>query len=266
MELQETANPLLNALRIPGETFRIPSQGLFYEKGTLDQSVKDGELELYPMTAIDEIILSTPDKLLSGKAILEVFAHCIPQVKNPHALLAKDVDFLMVCLRLVSFGQFIDVLYTHNCENASEHTYSIDIQQIIRETRSLDPTTTHQEYQVVLKNGQIVKLRPMTYGDVVDLYQSTMSMKTDSDLEEKEAERMIVGTLGSMISSVNDISDRALISEWIRQIPLGYKKQIQTSLQSVGEWGIDMKASHICKDCGEVVELRVSTNPVNFFT
>lgn len=260
-----TPNPLMTALRVPGETFRLPSHGLFYNEGVLDETVKNGEVEVYPMTAIDEIIISTPDKLLSGKAISEVFAHCIPQIKNAHGMLAKDVDFLMVCLRMVSFNQFMEVTYKHNCEGAKEHTYSVDLQNMLRQAKSIDPTTMQQEYTCVLDNGQVVALKPMTYGDIIELYQNTMMSKTDN-MDEEEAEKLIIDTITSVISNVNGISDKEHIIEWAKKIKLGHKKKIQESIQSISDWGIDMKSGHKCKDCKEEVELRISANPINFFT
>lgn len=260
-----TPNPLLAALRIPGETFRLPSQGLFYDEGVLDESVKNGEVEVYPMTAIDEIIISTPDKLLSGKAISEVFARCIPQIKQTHKLLAKDVDFLMVCLRMVSFGQFMEVVYTHQCKDAKEHTYNVDLQAMIRAAKSIDPTTLSQEYVSVLSNGQKVHLKPMTYGDIIELYQDTMLSKTE-EMDEREAEKIVVNTISSVVSNVDGISDRNMIKEWAIHLPLGMKKQIQKDINSVGDWGIEMKSRHICQDCGDEMDLRISANPVNFFT
>jgi len=258
-------NPLISALRIPGETFRLPSQGLFYEEGVFDESVKNGEIEIYPMTTIDEIIISTPDKLLSGKAISEIFQHCIPQIKNAYKLLAKDVDYLMVCLRMVSFGQFMEVVYTHNCKNAKEHTYNVDLQAMIRAAKSIDPTLFTQEYTCTISNGQKVTLKPMAYGELIELYQNTMVQKTDTT-DELEAEKMIVDTLVSVIKDVNGVTEKEFIREWARKISLGQKKQIQEAMHAVSEWGVDMKSPQICKDCKKEVELRVSANPVNFFT
>lgn len=264
-EDNNVVNPLLGALRIPGETFKLPSHGLFYEDGVLDKSVKNGEVEVYPMTAIDEIIISSPDKLLSGKAINEVFAHCIPQIKQTNKLLAKDVDFLMVCLRMVSFGRFMEVTYNHKCEDSTDQHYQIDIQSIINKSKAIDPTTLNQEYISVLTNGQKVSLNPMTYGDIIELYQDTMLSKSNDQIEDKEAEKIIINTISSVIKSVDGISDRVLIKEWVANLPLGMKKQIQLAVQSVGDWGIDMKDAQICKNCKEEIELRISANPVNFF-
>lgn len=265
MAEQNSTNPLMAALRLPGETYRLPSQGLFYtDTTTLDSSVHNGEVEVYPMTAIDEIIINSPDKLLSGKAITEVFQHCIPQIADASQLLAKDVDFLMVCLRLVSFGQFMEVIYTHDCDDAKEHTYSIDLLDIVRKSKSIDPTTMQQEYKCTLANGQVVSLTPMNYGDVVRLYQNTMTLKTET-MSEQEAEDMVVSTMLCMIKDVNGITDKAMIGEWIRGLKLGWKRDIQKAMQDISDWGIEMKSTQKCRDCGKEIEMRVSANPINFF-
>jgi hypothetical protein len=260
-------NPLMAALRIPGESFRLPSQGLFYsdDDGIFDESVKNGEVEVYPMTTIDEIIISTPDKLLSGKAIVEVFQHCIPQILKPDKLLAKDVDFLMVCLRMVSFGPTMEVVYTHDCKDAKQHTYVVDLQSIIRQAKTIDPTTIATEYSTTLSNGQVVTLQPMTFGDVIDLYQTT-SLPKSSDDNPEETVKMLAKTLTGVIKDVNGVTDKSQIMEWVAGISLGHKKQIQETAHMLSNWGVDMISMQECKDCHEETELRVSANPVSFFS
>lgn len=264
-DTQRTANPLLERLRIPGETFRLPSQGIFYDNGELDESVKNGEVEVHPMTAIDEIVLSTPDKLLSGKAIAEIFSNCIPQVLKPMELLAKDVDFLLVCLRNVSFGQHMEVSYQHSCDNAKDQSYMIDMQRMIRETKTIDPTTFHSEWTTTLKNGQVVTLKPLTYGNVIELYQTVALSKTDN-ITNDEAEMLVINTLASVIKKVDGIDDKDMIREWVTHLPLGWKRSLEQTAQQVSQWGIDFTTTQKCKDCGEVMQIQVSANPVSFFT
>jgi hypothetical protein len=263
------SNPLLERLRLPGETFRLPSMGVFYTNGELDESVSNGEIEVYPMTAMDEVILSTPDKLLSGKAIEEVFTRCIPQIKRPREMLSQDVDFIMVCLRMVSFGQSMSVVYKHICKEAKDHTYEIDLQRLIKNTTSLDPTSLKIDYQVKMPNGQVVDLKPMTFGSIIELYETTMLIKQNQDqgeLTEKEMEKIIVGTLSNIIDRVDTVTDKKMIVEWVTKIPLGWKKQIEQSAQNVSKWGVDFKVARKCKDCGVEFETLVNTNPVSFFT
>lgn len=258
-------NPLLERLRIPGETFRIPSQGQFYRHGELDESVKNGEVEVNAMTAIDEIVINTPDKLLSGKAVLEIFQHCIPQIRHPGKLLAKDVDFLLVCLRLVTFGPKMEITHQHTCENAKEHTYAIDLQKMVRETKQIDATTLEETYKTTLPNGQIVKMKPLTYENVLQLY-STVAMTKADNISEQEAELLIVNTLVHAIDSVDGIEDPEMIHQWVIALSLGWKRMLEKSMRSISQWGIDLETTHKCKDCGEEMVIPVSPNPVSFFT
>lgn len=258
-------NPLLERLRIPGETYRLPSQGQFYSQGELDDTVKNGEVEVNPMTAIDEIVLSTPDKLLSGKAITEIFSHCIPQIRKPEQLLAKDVDFLMVCLRMVSFGQFMEVVYTHDCENAKEHTYNIDLQKMLRDTKQIDATQIEETYKTKLKNGQVVQMRPLTYGNIIELYSMAALTKTDN-ITQDEAELLVINTLASVIASVDDVTDPLMIREWVIHLPLGWKRELEQVAQKLSHWGVDFTTHQKCKDCGKDLAVQVSANPVSFFT
>lgn len=271
-------NPLLTSIQIPGETFRLPSHGLFYTNNELDESVVNGEVEVFPMTAYDEILMSTPDKLLSGKAVVEVFSRCIPQINNAFNILAKDVDFLLACLRMVSFGNQMEVAYTHDCDNAKEHTYVINLQQVINSSKSIDPTTLNEEYKKTLSNGQTISFKPVTYGEMIKIYDMTILNKskitgneTPDELDIKrtdeahEAENIFVETTVIVIKDVDGISDRGHIKEWLRGLKLGWKRDITKAVQQVSDWGIDLKSPQICPDCKSAVNLKISANPVNFF-
>lgn len=257
-------NPLLAKLRIPGETFRLPSHGVFYTNGELSDDVRNGEVEVYPMTAQDEIVLNTPDKLLSGKAIVEIFRRCIPQVQKPTELLGKDVDFLMVCLRMVTFGQTMEVTYTHTCDDAKEHTYKVDLLEMIKKARAVDPTTIAQDASVTLPNGQTAKVRPMTYQQVVDLLSTSMMQSMDN-LSEQEAEQMTIAPLAALVYDVDGVNDPAFIYEWVKRLPRQWKNQIKDAAVRISEWGIDVTSEQVCGDCGERIELTISINPVSFF-
>lgn len=263
-QLQQAENPLLKSLRLPGETFRLPSQGVFYQSGVLDESVKNGEVEVFPLTTIDEIIFSTPDKLLSGKAIEEVFSRCVPQIRDPKSLSSKDVDFLLVCLRMVSFGKEMEIVYEHNCENAKSHVYNVNLQKMISNAKPIDPTTVGVEYTTVLPNGQNVQLKPLTYGDVVGLYENTMIRKME-DITETEASKLVISALSGLIASVDGITDRAQIEEWVTKLPLGWKRQVEQTAHNASEWGVDFAITQKCKDCGVEVKMQVTANPVSFF-
>ena len=167
----QTINPLLSRVQMPGETFTLPSGGLFYVDGILDPSVENAEVHVHPMTAIDEIVMKTPDLLFSGKAAQQVFARCIPQVLDIKRLLSKDVDFLLACLRKVSYGEEMEVEYKHDCENAEMHSYMVNITKFMQKTKKIDPTTVAKKFTLDLPNGQKVKMKPVTFGQYIHLMQ-----------------------------------------------------------------------------------------------
>lgn len=261
----KVVNPLLERVRIPGETHRIPSRGIFYSDGELDSSVKDGEVHVYPMTTIDEIILKSPDKLFSGYSIIEVFKRCVPQVVDPLMLFAKDVDFLLVALRKISYGDETEIKYTHECENAKEHSYIVRISSFLKKTRYLDPLTIREEYKITLENGQVVEMHPIKFKDVLRLIQNMATEKTEEYTEEKIVDNLISST-GSIIKKVDEVEDKEFIEQWLRTIPLPWSKQISSVIEKTGGFGPDLSEELKCKDCKKIIKINPVFNPLIFFS
>jgi hypothetical protein len=65
-----TADQMKAYFRKPELKITLPSQGAFYPPGTL-QLDQTGEVDVYPMTAIDELTLKTPDALLTGEGTVK---------------------------------------------------------------------------------------------------------------------------------------------------------------------------------------------------
>lgn len=256
-------NPLLSRLRLPGETFRLPSQGLFYDNTVLTDDVINGEVRVFPMTAYDEIIFKTPDMLLSGSAVDEVFRRCIPQVLNPRALLSKDVDYLITALRVITYGPDITLTYTHNCADAKPHEYKTSLHTILTSAKAIDPTTITTTYTVNMENGQVVKLKPTTFSTVLELNQN-LDQNTDNSLIS--VQNTILKVLIDMIESVDDISDKSLITEWVNALPAGWVRFLSEAIDKVSDWGVEFKVTVKCLDCGEEMEMPFSANPVSFFS
>jgi len=259
-------NPLLAQLRIPGETFKLPSGGIFYNNNELDESVINGEVYVYPMTAIDEITIKTPDKLFSGDAIVDIFAHCIPQIKNPRMMFSKDIDFLLVCLRMLSYGQTISLTATHNCTNAKEHSYDVELREFIAKSKSIDPTTITQLFTVTMDNGQVVHLQPARFGDIVRFYQSLD--RTDTNSQEVDYEKLkitMIENVVGMIHDVNNITEKSFITEWLKSIPVKWTYKIGDAIGASSDWGPNFKATVICTDCNQPYEISAPINPIAFF-
>lgn len=258
---QPQQNPLLARIQIPGESFTLPSRSLFYNSGEVTPTCRDtGVVHVYPMKTIDEIIMRSPDKVFSGDAVTEVFSRCIPDILQPRELLQKDVDFLVVALRKVSYGPESAVTHTHSCDDVP-HEYNINIGTILNKAKALDPTQVVGRFTVKVGNGQLVKIEPIRYKDVIRLMQGMLE-----DVDPEVQQLMLLDSLCDIITAVDEFSDKPLIKEWLHSIPVMWANQISAVIDDTSKWGPDYQIHVECKGCNESIEVEAPLNPISFFT
>lgn len=266
-------NPLLARARLPGDTFRLPSCGMFYTNGELAEDVEDGEVHVHPMAAIDEIVISSPSKLFSGDGVIEVIERCVPSILKPRELLAQDVDFLLLCLRKVSYGPTFDFEKVHeDCEAEREEgvaprkqTFQANLGKLISQTKEIDPAKVAKMYRFELDNGQIVKMQPMRFSSYVKLMQ-ILSQDTDEALSDTEQKDMMLDQLASMILSVDEIADQEMVREWLEVITPKQVRDVNKTISKMGTWGVDTKFTVTCRDCKKKMEVELPTNPLVLFS
>ena len=271
---QVPVNPLLARGRLPGETFRLPSCGIFYNDGELDANVTDGEIHVHPMTAIDEITIASPAKLFSGDGVLEVISRCVPSILKPAELLAQDIDFILLCLRKVSYGTTFMIETTHpecKVERDEEtplksHKYQIDIDKIINQTKEIDVASVSSTFRIELDNNQVLTMQPMRFNAYVKIMQMLSQNSDESSMTDIEQKNMILDQLAGMISTVDEISDKDMIREWLEIITPAQISHINKVISNMGEWGVNSMQKVACKDCKKKMELDMPTNPLALFS
>lgn len=258
------SNPLLQKLRVvQGETVRLPSRGLLYEEGILDPNVVDGEVRVMPMTIRDEILMRSPDALLSGEAVATVIARCIPQVLQPLQLHYSDLDFLFLALRKISYGPELEVSYKHNCDTAKDHSYLVNVESQLRNCVYLDPLTVTDQYELHVKEtDQIVRFKPIRTQDMIDI----LAPSAQTEMSAAEIEHEMIKLATTQIVSVDDTTDRAEIFEWASLVPANVMRAIRTKIENMDRWGIGYKFPITCRDCGSHIEAEVPLNTVSFFS
>ena len=256
------ANPLLDRIKMPGETFTLPSGGLFYTNNELDSSAINAEVHVHPMTAIDEILLKTPDLLFSGQAISQVFRHCIPQINKPMELMAKDVDFLLICLRKVSFGEMMELEYEHNCKDAKLHHYNVNIDTFVKGSVRIEPVNYKSKYQVILDNKQVVNMNPIRFKDYIRIMQSAEG----GSLSAEQVKVEMIESLTNVIRSVDEVTNPEHIAQWLESIKAGWLQAITDHIEVMSDWGPTFKTEIVCKDCDAQVMITPPMNPIAFFT
>lgn len=258
-----SANPLLAKLRVvDGFTVRLPSRGLLYGPQVLHGDVKDGEVRVYPMTTRDEILLRSADGLFGGNTIEQVFKRCVPQVLEPSLLFFNDLDYLMVALRQISYGEEMEIEYKHECADAKDHSYVVRVDTLMKNSKEIDPLTLDETFSVLLGTGQEVKLRPIRLVDMMRILQPPSNTELTAEQAEEEMLRLYM----SQIESVEGETDEELIYEWIANLPTIYVKEIRAKIAEMAEWGVSYEQTIKCRDCGELVKISTPINPVTFFS
>ena len=142
---------------MPGKRFRLPSRGRFYTNGELVDGVVDGEIEVFSMSAVDEIALRSPEFLYSGEAITRVIRRCIPEVLQPLELLSKDVDFLLACLRVVSYGGVYQIsAKCELCEEKQKTKNNITLDEFMKEV-ALKADAQGVDFDLAMSDSRVQK-------------------------------------------------------------------------------------------------------------
>lgn len=259
-------NPLLTSLKLPGQTVRLPSNGIFYKNGELEDNVKNGEIHVFPLNAYHEILLKSPDFLLNGMAVEKVFSDCIPEVKKPLELITKDVDFLFVCLRKVTFGESIEFEYTHYCDKAKKHNYIINISEMLNKTIRIDPTTVDDKFEVKLDNGFVVKTNPLKFNNFITLNQIPSSTLVTPEEKFKYIVESLLTTISSVqVNNEHEVTDKSMIKEWLEKLSANDVRNITSKINDSSQWGPVFSTSCKCKDCNDDFSIDVPVNPVLVF-
>ncbi len=266
--MSDAQNPLLTKLKLPGRTFQLPSRGALYRNGEL--AGQEGEIHVHPMSALTEISLKNPDLLFNGKALDQVCAECIPEIKKPRELYGRDIDALMYFLRLVTYGPSFEITVKHDCEGAKSHSYLVNLEEQIQRFRYLDPTTAQESFQTTLPNEQVVKVHPVKFEHMIKLFQLNAGKQ---EFSTEDVKKNVVFNLTSLIASVDDVrnggegtENYGFIREWVSTITTPYQNRITEAIERTNEWGPISTIAMTCKDCGAEMPVDLPLSPISFFS
>jgi hypothetical protein len=212
--MSKTDNPLAQFFRQPAIYIRLPSQGRTWPAGSVDIPA-NGEIPVYPMTAIDEITYRTPDALFNGEAVVSVITSCVPNIKNGWAVPITDLDAILVAIRIASYGHQMDIgTKCPSCQE--EHDFALDLRTIIDKLKAAD-------YSSGLTVGDLaVYFKPLSYREVTDNsqmqfeQQKTIQLLSAAEVTEKDK----VTRLNEMMKKIVEITVRAL-AQSISEIRVG---------------------------------------------
>ena len=258
-------NPLIVKMNksnaMPGMTFRLPSRGVQYTNGEIDSDVQEGEILVHPMSTLDDIYLKTPDMLFQGTAIEQTVSRCCPQIKSPLDLLSKDVDYVLSCMRLVSYGNILNVPFQCNCEKSKEIDVEVPINQFINKTKTI--TKEELEKLKFELDGFLIELQYVTFRTMLALSQQNIESE-DNTPEEIFAK--FIRNLSVNVKSIDGHTDQEIILEFLSAQKRQFQMTLLDKVSDANHWGMNFDHAFTCKWCGEQRSVTVSLNPVSFFT
>ena len=155
-------NPLMQYMRQPKIYIKLPSQGAFWEHGSIDYP-ENGELPVYSMTAKDELTFKTPDALMNGQGVVEVIQSCMPNIKDAWKMPNVDLDAILIAIRLATYGEMMEI--SHVVPNTAETVdHTVDLRQLLD---SIYQRTTWKE-EVEINENITCFIRPLTYKHLTD--------------------------------------------------------------------------------------------------
>ena len=160
-----------------------------------------GEVGIKAMSGDDEIILKSPNALMSGEAIKQVLLNCVDGLKSPESLLINDVDILLAKIRSISYGEGNNDLNTKCPKCEEENTFSVDLEALIDKSSKLEG-----EYSVTLSNGLQVFVTPFTYKDKIATLKVAFQQEKIKKSMVMSSEEEQLATLTSSIKMMTDLN------------------------------------------------------------
>jgi len=275
-------NPLEQYFRHPKLYIKLPSQGVFYAPDMLDTTVNE-EIPVYPMTALDQITIRTPDALLNGDALLKIVSNCVPAIKDPKKLVEPDINTVLLAIRVASTGPTLSMdLACPKCNH--DNSYQVDLNAILETQQFLDVNNT-----IDLDGDLIIHLRPydfeqrnLTLLNEIQQTQAVSILDKDADMGEtaklselgRLVTKMATRTFDIMAKSITHISivktgqtvtDTDFISEFVRNINKSQADVIMSKLKELNTMGIDSTCHFKCESCNHEWDHTMDFDPASFF-
>ena len=239
----ETIKAATDNFNLPHDVVPLPSGGIFYKNKK--KSVKVGYL-----TASDENLILSSLTNPNGNVVLtlirnKLYEHDI----KPEEMLEGDIEAILLFLRNTSFGPE----YTLNLTDPkTDKTFQASI--LLDELNINRPKIQPNEngyYEVKLPKSEMdVKIRPLTYGEIVELDKLADSYPPGTVVPK------ITMKLMKQILEINGVADKEKLSPIIYNLPIMDSKFIKNFILE-NEPSLDLKRT-VKAPSGELVSFDIT--------
>ena len=271
-------NPLSQYFRQPSIYIKLPSQGQNYPAGAIVMP-QNGELPVYPMTAIDEITYRTPDALFNGQATVNVIQSCVPNIKDAWAVPSIDLDTILIAIRIASYGHDMDFATTcPACNDTSERT--IDLRTMLDALRSPDYAShiTHSDLEIYFKplsyknlneNSQLQFEQQKLLQVIPDSTVSDADKMTALTRAFKQLTEITVRSLSISITVIKTpqalVTEQPFIEEFLKNCDRELFNQIRDHVLRLREQSELQPLKLQCTACNNKYEQALTLDMASFF-
>jgi len=239
-------------LEIPVEAIPLPSQGQCYGE---DSPLHNQEtIDIRPMTAREEDILTSKALIKKGTVITELIKSCLVDKSiNPDEMISGDRNAIMTALRITGYGADYNVeVQCPSCTENSSQEFNLSELPIKRlGEQPTEPNTNLFAFELpYCKKTVIYKF--MTGADEAYM-QKLQNQKKKKALG---SDNLITARYQHQVVSVAGIEDKTKISFFIRNMPAKDSRALRNHMDKT-EPGIEMKAWMDCPSCLETSEVRL---------
>ena len=275
---QISNNPLRQFFRQPAIYLRLPSGGQYWTPGALDMP-ENGEIPIYPMTAIDEISYRTPDALFNGQAVVNVIQSCVPAIKDAGKIPNTDLNAILVAIRIASYGHDMDIASTcTECKNQDE--FSADLRMILDNLKSPD-------YSERIDQGDLqIVFKPATYEDqnksAMEQFekQKFLQQVGEGEMSDEERNRILSESLKQITElTINLISksiaaiqipgaivtDNDQIKDFLHHCDRTLFKQVRDRVIDLTQQGQIPPLDVECTECHHKYKQEINMDMASFF-
>ena len=269
-------NPLQQHFRQPKIYISLPSQGAYNKLGTINGDV--AKIPVYGMTGMDEIILKTPDALLSGESTVNVIKSCCPNINNGWDVSMLDADMILTAIRIATYGNTIDV--THRCPKCShENAYSLDLGVVIEHftnckfdnavvlqdlTINIQPLNYKQSTEFKLKNFKLQQ--KLSQAEFVEdaSEQQLLINGIFKELSEIQTE-LYIASVESVQTGSTVVTERDYIAEFLSNCDKMIFDKIKESIEKNQKtWQMPLFPAK-CEECASENKISLDLDQASFF-
>lgn len=269
-------NPLQQFFRQPKIFVSLPSKGIYNKIGSIDGDVTN--MPVFGMTGMDEILMKTPDALMTGDSTVKVIESCCPAIKDAWELSILDTDLVLAAIRIATYGNSMDVM--HVCPNCkSENEYTLDLSKLV------DHFSKFKYNNTVVVGNLTLKLQPVTYKQSTAFslrnYELQQQLFQSDNIENKEEQQQTITNLFKLVGELQNeiyaasiesvdigtsvVTERGYITEWLANCDKTIFDKIKEVFRE-NQKALAPPTFHVkCNECETESDISVELDQSNFF-